>query len=152
MPRIEAIRRIKAAHPGAFFLFSNGLTAREAAHFADGPENFYLLHAMGEALSVGIGLALARPELTVVVVDGDGNALMGLAAWSMMPVANLRYYVLANGVYETTGGQPLPKLPWRPPWCTVVPVAPDPRPTPNPPAPKATWARAKAWLGEHGNP
>lgn len=152
MPRIEAIRRIKAAHPGAFFVFSNGLTAREAAHFADGPEHFYLLHAMGEALSVGIGLALARPELTVVVVDGDGNALMGLAAWSMMPVANLRYYVLENGVYETTGGQPLPRLPWRPGWCTVVPVAPGPAPTPNPPPPKATWARAKAWLDAHAKP
>lgn len=146
MHRIEAIRLIQARHPGAFFVLSNGLTSREAAQFADRPENFYLLHAMGEALSVGVGLATARPELTVVVIDGDGNALMGLAAWSLMPVANVRYYVLQNGCYETTGGQPLPDLPCRPAWCTVLPVEPGHRTTPNPPQPRVVWARARAWL------
>ena len=146
MNRIEAIRHIQARHPEAFFVLSNGLTSREAACFADRPANFYLLHAMGEALAVGIGLATARPELTVVVVDGDGNALMGLAAWSMMPVANVRYYVLRNGCYETTGGQPLPELPFVPDWCTVLTVTPGTHNAPNPPPPLATWARARAWL------
>jgi thiamine pyrophosphate-dependent acetolactate synthase large subunit-like protein len=146
MNRVDAIRWIQDRHPGAFFVYSNGLTSREAAHLADRPENFYLLHAMGEALSVGIGLATARPDLAVVVIDGDGNALMGLAAWSMMPVANLCYYVLRNGQYETTGGQPLPGLPFVPSWCTVVDVAPGSQDTPNPPQPRTLWDRARQWL------
>lgn len=146
MNRVEAIERIFTAHPGAFFILSNGLTSREAAHFLPRPDCLYLLHAMGEALSVGIGLAQADPSLEVVVIDGDGNALMGLASWSMMPVANLHYYILANGLFETTGGQALPALPFVPPWCRVLQVAPGKAQTPNPPPPEQIWGRCMQWL------
>ena len=150
MSRLDALRHIFAAHPGAFFILSNGLTSREAAYFLDRPESFYLLHAMGEALSVGIGLATIRPELTVAVIDGDGNALMGLAAWSMMPAPNLVYYVLRNGCYETTGGQPVPALPFVPPWCTVIDVAPGNHGAPNPPHPRDIWGKTRRWLAKAG--
>lgn len=146
MNRLEALDHIFAAHPGAFFILSNGLTSREAAHFLDRPESFYLFHAMGEALSVGIGLAGTRPDVTVVVIDGDGNALMGLASWSMMPAPNLAYYVLRNGCYETTGGQPVPPLPFVPPWCTVIDVAPGTHGAPNPPHPRDIWEKTRRWL------
>jgi thiamine pyrophosphate-dependent acetolactate synthase large subunit-like protein len=110
MNRAEAIRAIVARHPDAAIIFCNGLISREASFVADRPGNLYLLHAMGEALSVGIGLRLARPDIEVVVVDGDGNAVMGLAACTLLPRQGLHYYVLVNNTYETTGSQPTPAL------------------------------------------
>ncbi len=150
MNRVEALRTLFARHPQAFFVFSNGLTSREAAHYLRRPNCFYLLHAMGEALSVGVGLARSRPGLEVVVIDGDGNALMGLASWSLMPVVNLKYYVLDNGVYDTTGGQPLPALPSVPDWCTVLSITAEREPTPNPPPPAVIWRDTCGWLQEYG--
>jgi thiamine pyrophosphate-dependent acetolactate synthase large subunit-like protein len=144
--RVEAIGALLAARPDAFFVFSNGLTAREAAHFFSDARCFYCLHAMGEALAVGIGLARVRPGLDIVVVEGDGNALMGLAAWSMMPVPNLHYVVIDNGLFETTGSQPVPSLPVLPSWCTRIEIAPGKADTPNPPLPKQTWQICSDWL------
>lgn len=146
--RTAALREIVAAHPEAAIVFSNGLTAREAAHVAHRPGNFYMLHGMGEALSVGIGLQLARPDLEVVVVEGDGNAVMGLAAWSLMPVEGLVYYVLDNEVYETTGAQSAPRLPARPDWLRYVPITTGTVGAPVPPPPESITTAFDAWLAE----
>jgi phosphonopyruvate decarboxylase len=74
----------------------------------DRPLNFYLWAAMGMASSVGLGLAIARPDRTVVVVDGDGAALMNLGG--MVTVGwrrpkNLIWLVIENGVFQETGNQ-----------------------------------------------
>ena len=109
MNRTDAIRKIVAAHPGAAFVFANGLVSRQAvgALGLDGPY-LYLLHGMGEALSVSLGLASAL-DREVVAVDGDGNAAMGLAARPLLRrFPNLRYYILDNQQYATTGGQEVP--------------------------------------------
>jgi phosphonopyruvate decarboxylase len=76
----------------------------------DRPGNFYMWAAMGMASSVGLGLAIARPERRVVVLDGDGAALMNLSG--MVTVgwrrpANLLWLVLENGVFLETGRQPV---------------------------------------------
>ena len=67
--------------------------------------------AMGKASSTGLGLALARPDKKVIVLDGDGSLLMNLGSLvtivNMAP-PNLVYFVFENGVYRTTGGQPIP--------------------------------------------
>jgi phosphonopyruvate decarboxylase len=144
--RVSAIGTLLVTYPRAFFVFSNGLTAREAAHFHRDERSFYCLHAMGEALAVGIGLAQARPRLPIVVVEGDGNALMGLAAWAMMPLDNLHYVVLDNGQFETTGGQSVPALPILPAWCHRIAIAQGKADTPNPPHPESTWHACRAWL------
>ena len=67
--------------------------------------------AMGKASSVALGLALARPDKKVVVLDGDGALLMNLGA--LVTIAdqepqNLVHIVFEDGVYFTTGGQPVP--------------------------------------------
>ncbi|MFN8632829.1 MAG: thiamine pyrophosphate-dependent enzyme [Chloroflexota bacterium] len=66
---------------------------------------------MGKASSVGLGLALARPDLKIVVIDGDGSLLMNLG--SLVTIAgqapkNLVHVVLEGGTYDTSGGQPTP--------------------------------------------
>lgn len=144
--RVEAIKVILDSHPDAFVLLSNGLTSREAAFFVRSDRCFYMLHGMGESLAVGLGFAKTKPSQPVVVIEGDFNALMGLAAWSLMPCPNLTYYVLDNGISETTGGQVLPKLPFLPEWCNVVAVRPGKEETRNPPHPIEIWERSQLWL------
>ena len=55
-----------------------GAVAAELQSLGHQPNFFYLQHAMGLASSMGLGIALSRPELTVVVFDGDGSLLMNL--------------------------------------------------------------------------
>jgi sulfopyruvate decarboxylase subunit beta len=66
---------------------------------------------MGKASSIGLGLALARPDLLTIVLDGDGSLLMNmgtLVTIANMAPPNLIHFVFENSVYRTTGGQPLP--------------------------------------------
>lgn len=106
MNRTEAIKKIVESHSNGIFIFSNGLTTRYAVDLLglDGPY-FYLLHGMGETLSVGMGMASSLSR-DIIVVEGDGNALMGLASWPLLSFfKNLHYYILNNGKHATTGGQ-----------------------------------------------
>ncbi len=66
---------------------------------------------MGKASSMGLGIALARPDKRVIVLDGDGSLLMNLG--SLVTVAgmaprNLVHVVLEGHSYDTSGGQPTP--------------------------------------------
>ncbi len=75
------------------------------------PEYFYWCTAMGYGSSVALGLALARPDRKVIVLDGDGSLLMNLG--SLVTIAdlsppNLIHIVLENGLYELPGAIPLP--------------------------------------------
>ena len=68
-------------------------------------------NGMGKASSVGLGIALGRPDRRVIVLDGDGSLLMNLG--SLVTVAtqkpkNYYHFVFDNGVYAVTGGQPVP--------------------------------------------
>ena len=71
---------------------------------------FYVPSSMGQAPTLGLGLALARPHLRVIVLNGDGCMLMNLGC--LVTIAeqsppNYLLVVLNNGVYEVTGGQAL---------------------------------------------
>ena len=85
-----------------------GSTAWDLAAAGDNDRNFYLWGAMGGAVMIGLGLALAQPKLPVVVITGDGEMLMGmgsLATVGLQKPANLTIVVLDNEVYGETGGQ-----------------------------------------------
>ena len=74
----------------------------------DRDENYYLWGAMGSAALVGLGLAQARPERTVLVVTGDGEQLMGLGGLATIAVArpaNLNIVIIDNGHFGETGMQ-----------------------------------------------
>lgn len=76
----------------------------------EGPRDadFYLWGAMGLTHSIAYGVALARPERTVLALDGDGSLLMGLGGLATIGTArpaNLLHVVLDNGVWGNTGGQ-----------------------------------------------
>jgi thiamine pyrophosphate-dependent acetolactate synthase large subunit-like protein len=66
---------------------------------------------MGGASSMGLGLALARPERRVIVFDGDGSLLMQLGSLATVAGArprNLVHLLFKNGVYHTSGAQEIP--------------------------------------------
>jgi len=75
----------------------------------DRPRNFYMWNSMGMASSIALGLALARPDLRVIVLDGDGSILMNLGSLATeraSGVTNLVHIIWDNGGWEITGGQP----------------------------------------------
>jgi phosphonopyruvate decarboxylase len=87
---------------------TTGMISRELYGLADRPEHFYMQGSMGQAIGLGIGAATARPARRVVVLDGDGAALMqmgGMALAGEAAPANLLHVILDNGVYDSTGGQ-----------------------------------------------
>lgn len=71
--------------------------------------NFYMWNSMGMASSIGLGLAMARPDKRVIILDGDGAILMNLnsltTAASKSP-GNLVHIIWDNEQYQLTGGQP----------------------------------------------
>lgn len=73
--------------------------------------DFYCVGAMGLASSHALGLALARPDKRVVVLDGDGSLLMNIGTLVTIAEAaprNLTHLVIQNGTYEANGGHPIP--------------------------------------------
>jgi thiamine pyrophosphate-dependent acetolactate synthase large subunit-like protein len=74
------------------------------------PENFYFEDAMGLALPLAIGLAVAQPARKVVVVEGDGGLLMHMGTLITLGAVappNLTVLVIQNGVHAASGGQAL---------------------------------------------
>lgn len=86
-----------------------GSAAWDCTAAGDHPLTFPLWGAMGQAAMTGLGLALARPDRRVLVLTGDGEALMGLGAFATIGVQrpeNLSIVVLDNGRFGETGMQP----------------------------------------------
>jgi thiamine pyrophosphate-dependent acetolactate synthase large subunit-like protein len=85
-----------------------GASTNDIAAAGDHDRNFYLWGGMGGAVMMGLGLALAQPDVPVVVITGDGEMLMGmgsLASVAMQKPGNLSIVVLDNERYGETGGQ-----------------------------------------------
>ena len=85
-----------------------GASTNDMAAAGDHDRNFYLWGGMGGAVMMGLGLALAQPDVPVVVITGDGELLMGmgsLATVGMQKPGNLSIVVLDNERYGETGGQ-----------------------------------------------
>ena len=75
----------------------------------DRPQNFYMWNSMGLASSMGLGVAMARPQQKVIILDGDGALLMNLNSLTTAAARapqNLIHIVWDNRQFELTGGQP----------------------------------------------
>lgn len=110
MLRREAIAAVYAElEPQRPVVLANGYISREGFNCGDHPDHFYMLGSMGLAASIALGACLARPDVPVVVLDGDGNLLMGLGVLPMVGQWQPRRFlhvVLDNGTYGATGSQP----------------------------------------------
>src|SRR6266850_3732005 len=111
MNRLEATRIVVELAGDAPIVASLGHPAYDLFAAGDRPQNFYTWGSMGMASSIGLGLALARADLRVFVLDGDGSLLMNLgslATIGLLQPANLVLVVMDNEEYATTGGQKTP--------------------------------------------
>lgn len=93
---------------GTVVLATTGFAGRELYAVADRPNHLYMVGSMGCISSLGLGLAMNRPDLQVYVLDGDGAALMrmgNLATVGTYGGGNLHHILLDNGAHDSTGAQ-----------------------------------------------
>jgi len=108
LERRSVVTQLLAERKEAIVVGGLGASTYDIAAAGDHDRNFYLWGAMGGAVMIGLGVALAQPKLPVVVITGDGEMLMGmgsLATVGLQKPGNLTIIVLDNEVYGETGGQ-----------------------------------------------
>jgi thiamine pyrophosphate-dependent acetolactate synthase large subunit-like protein len=108
MQRRSVVSALLAQRKDAIVVGGLGASTYDIAAAGDHDRNFYLWGAMGGAVMIGLGLALAQPDVPVLVITGDGEHLMGmgsLATVGLQKPGNLTIVVLDNECYGETGGQ-----------------------------------------------
>jgi len=108
LDRREVVKTLLANRQGTIAIGGLGASTNDITAAGDHARNFYLWGGMGGAAMMGLGLALAQPQLPVLVITGDGEMLMGmgsLATIGLQKPANLSIVVLDNECYGETGGQ-----------------------------------------------
>jgi thiamine pyrophosphate-dependent acetolactate synthase large subunit-like protein len=108
LERRSVVNQLLAQRKEAIVVGGLGASTYDIAAAGDHDRNFYLWGAMGGAVMIGLGVALAQPNLPVVVITGDGEMLMGmgsLATVGLQKPGNLTIIVLDDEVYGETGGQ-----------------------------------------------
>jgi thiamine pyrophosphate-dependent acetolactate synthase large subunit-like protein len=106
--RRQVVSSLLADRGDAIVVGGLGASTYDIAATGDHARNLYLWGAMGGAVMIALGLALAQPKLPVVVITGDGEMLMGmggLATVGLQKPKNLSIIVLDNESYGETGGQ-----------------------------------------------
>ena len=105
-------QKIISQHRGDAVIVATMTANFEWSQVSTNPDlDLMLSGAMGKASSLGLGVALARPDKKVIVLDADGSLLMNLGSLvtiANMSPANLIHFVFENSVYRTTGGQLIP--------------------------------------------
>jgi phosphonopyruvate decarboxylase len=107
----EDVLRAIAAERGDAIVVPTMTTAPAWRTIAPGDLSVPCVGFMGGASSLGLGMALARPDRRVLVLDGDGSLLMQLGSLATIAGAaprNLVHFLFKNGVYHTSGSQGIP--------------------------------------------
>ena len=114
LSREEAITQIISELPDdTLFVASTGRITRELHAIRDllgqsHEYDFLNVGAMGHAVSIAAGVAIAHPNRTVACLDGDAAALMHMGSLPItanIGLSNLVHVVLNNGIHESVGGQ-----------------------------------------------
>lgn len=108
--RSQVLHQVVAHTPQAstVVLASTGFCGRELYAIDDRPNQLYMVGSMGCVAPLALGLALSRPDLRVIALDGDGAALMRLGTFATIGAyapRNLWHLLLDNGAHDSTGGQ-----------------------------------------------
>jgi sulfopyruvate decarboxylase subunit beta len=112
MSLVDALQVLRTARQDTDIVVAAMGAAREWLALGNHPLDWiFVPSSMGQATSLGLGMALARPDRRVIVLNGDGGMLMNLGSLVTITAqapANLVILLLDNGVYEVTGAQPTP--------------------------------------------
>ena len=106
--RREVVKQLLADRGDTLVIAGLGASAWDITAAGDHANNFPLWGAMGGAVMIGLGLALAQPKRRILVITGDGEMLMGLSSLATVAVQqpkNLGIVVLDNERYGETGQQ-----------------------------------------------
>ena len=106
--RREVVAKLLSQRADLLVVAGLGSPAWDVTAAGDNPLNFPLWGAMGGAVPLGLGLALAQPSRRVLVITGDGEMLMGLGSLATVALQhppNLAIVVLDNERYGETGMQ-----------------------------------------------
>ncbi len=109
MKRLDALEAVYPHLEQRIVVTIMGAVAAELQSLGHRPNFFYLQHAMGLASSMGLGIALSKPDRQVVVFDGDGSVLMnlgGLTTLARYRPRNLVHVVFDNESLLSVGGFP----------------------------------------------
>lgn len=109
LDRRDAVKRLLAERGETLIVAGLGAPAWDCAAAGETDDTFYLWGGMGLAASIGLGLALAQPKRRVIVVTGDGEAMMGLGGLAVVAAEkpkNFAILVLDNEAFGETGHQP----------------------------------------------
>jgi thiamine pyrophosphate-dependent acetolactate synthase large subunit-like protein len=109
LERRAAVKRLLAGRGELLVVSGLGSATYDVGAAGDDDRNFYLWGAMGGAVMIGLGLALARPDRRVLVITGDGEMLMGMGSLATVAAQRpprMAIIVLDNGVFGETGMQP----------------------------------------------
>jgi sulfopyruvate decarboxylase subunit beta len=109
MRRLEALEALYPRIESSIVVTIMGALPAELHSLGHRPNFFYLEHAMGLASSMGLGIALSKPDAQVIVLDGDGSILMnlgGLTTLARYRPRNLMHIVFDNESLLSVGGFP----------------------------------------------
>ena len=110
LSRAQVLRQLIDLTPqdSTVVIATTGYTGRELFALADRPNHLYMVGSLGCASSLGLGLSLVRPDLEVVIIDGDGAALMRMGNFATVGAyggGNLVHILLDNEAHDSTGAQ-----------------------------------------------
>jgi phosphonopyruvate decarboxylase len=110
LSRADVLRRVldRTTVAGDVVIASTGYCGRQLYALEDRPNHLYMVGSMGCVSSLALGIAMARPDLRVVALDGDGAALMRMGAFATVGAfgpPNLVHLLLDNAAHDSTGGQ-----------------------------------------------
>jgi phosphonopyruvate decarboxylase len=103
---LEKLNQLK--NQNTVHLATTGKTGRELYEIEDAPNNLYMVGSLGCISSLGLGLALVKPEKEIIVMDGDGSLLMRMGALptnAYYKPSNMMHILLDNNAHDSTGGQ-----------------------------------------------
>ncbi len=108
MKLVDALSIVIPLLQDELVVHANGFISRESFNLSDRPGNFYMIGSMGLASSIGLGVAVNRPDRRIVVFDGDGNVLMNMGSLALIGATqpqNFVHIVFDNEAYGSTGNQ-----------------------------------------------
>ena len=106
----EAMQVLAGERGDALVVCALGMAANEWWGATASEDAFYMHGAMGFAASFGLGLALSLPQAPVWILNADGSLCMNLGCLlteAAQGCANLKHFVVDNGVYQTVGAVPM---------------------------------------------
>jgi sulfopyruvate decarboxylase subunit beta len=112
MIKAADVFRVFQTHRGKAIVIPTGTSGRQWRDFSTNEKRDLTMGgAMGQTTAAALGVALGLPNEQVVLFDAEGALLMNmgvLATIAGKQPRNFYHFLLDNGCYATTGGQPVP--------------------------------------------